>query len=96
METSGLKKFAQAARRQLLEEVAARMEQVLQTDSIEIREKEAYLFIQKYATRWGGNPIEYDKAMMALWSGNPGDAVASQLLLRRGTVIIPLLLYGSN
>ncbi|MHA1745145.1 MAG: THUMP domain-containing protein [Promethearchaeota archaeon] len=63
---------------------------------IEIREKEAYLFIQKYATRWGGNPIEYDKAMVALWSGNPGDAVASQLLLRRGTVIIPLLLYGSG
>jgi hypothetical protein len=63
---------------------------------IEIREKEAYLFIQKYATRWGGNPIEHDKAMMALWSGNSGDAVASQLLLRRGTAIIPLLLYGSK
>jgi len=34
-----LKKFAQEARRQLLEQVAARVEQVLRTDSIEIREK---------------------------------------------------------
>jgi hypothetical protein len=39
MNTTKLKKFAQAARRQLLEQVAARMEQVLRTDSIEIREK---------------------------------------------------------
>ena len=40
MDTSALKKFAQAARRQLLEQVAARMEQVLGSDSVEIREKE--------------------------------------------------------
>ncbi len=40
MDTGALKKFAQAARRQLIEQVAARMEQVLQTDSVEIREKE--------------------------------------------------------
>ena len=40
MDTSALKKFAQAARRQLLGEVAARMELVLQSDSVEIREKE--------------------------------------------------------
>jgi type II restriction/modification system DNA methylase subunit YeeA len=34
-----LKNFAQNARRQLREQVAARMEQVLQTDSVEIREQ---------------------------------------------------------
>lgn len=39
MDTTKLKKFAQAARRQLLEQVSARMEQVLRTDSVEIREK---------------------------------------------------------
>ena len=39
MDTGALKKFAQEARRQLLEQVAARMEQVLQVDSVEIREK---------------------------------------------------------
>lgn len=39
MDTTSLKKFAQGARRQLLEQVSARMEQVLRTDSVEIREK---------------------------------------------------------
>jgi type II restriction/modification system DNA methylase subunit YeeA len=39
MNTTKLKKFAQGARRQLLEQVAARLEQVLRSDSVEIREK---------------------------------------------------------
>jgi hypothetical protein len=39
MDTTKLKKFAQGARRQLLEQVAARLEQVLRSDSVEIREK---------------------------------------------------------
>ena len=39
MDTSHLKKFAQAARRQLREQVAARLEQVLRTDSAELREQ---------------------------------------------------------
>ncbi|MCJ7529877.1 MAG: BREX-1 system adenine-specific DNA-methyltransferase PglX [Anaerolineales bacterium] len=39
--TGDLKRFAQAARRQLREQVAGRLEQVLRTDSAELREKEA-------------------------------------------------------
>ena len=39
MNTGKLKKFAQAARRKLQEQVAARMEYVLTTDSAELREK---------------------------------------------------------
>ena len=39
METGALKRFAQAARRQLLEQVATRLEQVLRSDSVEVREK---------------------------------------------------------
>ena len=39
--TADLKKFAQSARRQLREQVAGRLEQVLKTDSVEIRQKEA-------------------------------------------------------
>ena len=41
MDTNTLKKFAQATRRQLIAAVATRLEQVLRTDSAEIREKEA-------------------------------------------------------
>jgi len=40
MNTTGLKKFAQAARRQLLEQVEARLKLVLQSDSAELRERE--------------------------------------------------------
>ena len=40
MNTTGLKKFAQAARRQLLEQVGARLKLVLQSDSAELRERE--------------------------------------------------------
>ena len=40
MDTSALKKFAQEARRQLITQVTARMDQVLSMDSAEIREKE--------------------------------------------------------
>ena len=43
METGPLKKFAQNARRQLMEQVAARLELVLHIDSAELREKEAAL-----------------------------------------------------
>ncbi len=43
MSNVDLKKFAQAARRQLREQVAGRLEQVLRTDSAALREKEAAL-----------------------------------------------------
>jgi type II restriction/modification system DNA methylase subunit YeeA len=41
--TANLKKFAQGARRQLREQVAGRLEQVLRSDNVELREKEAAL-----------------------------------------------------
>jgi hypothetical protein len=48
MNTKSLEKFAQNARRQLLDQVAARLDQVLQPNSIEIREiPDAVLELQK-------------------------------------------------
>jgi len=50
--TTDLKKFAQAARRQLRDEVARRLEQVLHTDSAELREKkQAIRELQDQITR---------------------------------------------
>ncbi len=43
MDTAVLKKFAQAARRQLIEQIAAKLEFVLHTDSAELRGKEKAL-----------------------------------------------------
>ncbi|NOQ46264.1 MAG: hypothetical protein GQ559_06285 [Desulfobulbaceae bacterium] len=39
MNTTELKQFAQTARRQLIEQVGARLDLVLQTDSAELREQ---------------------------------------------------------
>ena len=39
MDTKALERFAKAARRQLLNEVSSKLEQVLSTDSAELREK---------------------------------------------------------
>jgi type II restriction/modification system DNA methylase subunit YeeA len=39
METGSLKKFARSARRQLMEQVKAKLDQILTTDSVEVREK---------------------------------------------------------
>ncbi len=41
IDTAALKKFAQAARRQLREQIAAQLDRVLKSDSAELREKEA-------------------------------------------------------
>jgi len=40
LDTNALKRFAQEARRQLMSQVGARLEQVLRSDSVEVREKE--------------------------------------------------------
>ena len=43
MDTPSLKPFAQEARRQLLDQVSARLEQVLRVDTVELREKKQTL-----------------------------------------------------
>jgi tRNA uracil 4-sulfurtransferase len=68
----------------------------MKTIYIEIRTKEAYIYAHKVPTIWGGNPIEHDKAMFAIFEGNTEDLIAAQLLIRRGTVIIPLILKSNT
>jgi len=63
---------------------------------IEVREKYAYIYTEKIPTIWGGNPIETDKAILALFHGKKGENVASQLLLRRGAIVEPVLIYADS
>ena len=63
---------------------------------IEVREKYAYIYTEKVPTIWGGNPIETDKAILALFHGKKGENVASQLMLRRGAIIEPVLIYADS
>lgn len=76
--------------------IKVNLKQPQKTIYLEIKEKEAYLFGDIYYSAWGGNPIETDKAMFALWNGNFGELSASFLLTRRGTVVIPLVIYNSE
>jgi len=63
---------------------------------IEVREKFAYIYTEKIPTIWGGNPIETDKAILALFNGKKGENVASQLMLRRGAIVEPVLIYAES
>jgi len=63
---------------------------------IEVREKYAYIYTEKVPTIWGGNPIETDKAILALFHGKKGENVASQLMLRRGAIVEPVLIYAES
>ncbi len=63
---------------------------------IEVREKHAYIYTEKIPTIWGGNPIETDKAILALFHGKKGENVASQLMLRRGAIIEPVLIFADS
>ena len=63
---------------------------------IEVREKHAYIYTEKIPTIWGGNPIETDKAILALFNGKKGENVASQLMLRRGAIVEPVLIYADS
>jgi adenylyl- and sulfurtransferase ThiI len=63
---------------------------------IEVREKNAYIYTEKIHTIWGGNPIETDKAILALFHGKKGENVASQLLLRRGAIVEPVLIFADS
>jgi len=46
---------------------------------LEIRQDIAFLYTEEQYTNWGGNPIEFDKAMFALDFGKEKDLVAMQL-----------------
>ncbi len=63
---------------------------------IEVREKYAYIYTEKIPTIWGGNPIETDKPILALLQGKKGENVAIQLMVRRGAIVEPVLIFADS
>ncbi len=61
---------------------------------IEIRQQQAYFYTQMIPTIWGGNPIEGDKPIIALWQDSLPSAMASMLMLRRGAIPIPVVMLS--
>jgi tRNA uracil 4-sulfurtransferase len=58
---------------------------------IEIREKGTYIFHKKIPTLWAGFPTETNKALLYNWTGHPYDRLATQLLVRRGSIVTPII-----
>jgi hypothetical protein len=61
MNTNTLKKFAQEARKKLIAQIGARLEYVLRTDSIELREKEAQIKRLKEEISMSSKALVIDK-----------------------------------
>jgi hypothetical protein len=61
MNTNQLKKFAQQARKKLLEQIGAKLEFVLNNDTPELREKSSQINLLKDAISKAGKPQLIDK-----------------------------------
>ncbi|XEO76516.1 tRNA sulfurtransferase [Candidatus Lokiarchaeum ossiferum] len=77
-------------------EIFVKMKNPTKTIYIEVREAATYFFSKKINTIWGGNPIEIDKPVIALWRGDFNDTVAAQLMLRRGSIIFPIIFFDEK
>lgn len=77
-------------------DIFVKMKNPKKTIYIEVRENATYLFSTKMNTIWGGNPIEIDKPVIALWRGDFDDSSAAQLMLRRGSIIFPIIFLDES
>ncbi len=101
MNTNGLKKFAQEARRKLLEQVSSRLEYVLNTDTPELREKRVQVEKLREEIRLSSREQVIDKVsytwfnrFMALrfMDANDYQPIGVRVLTPRDGYIIPELL----
>jgi len=58
---------------------------------IEVRDNFSYIYTEILESPWGGLPIEPNKKTLTLDVGRPEDLLGGFLLMRRGTVIFPVL-----
>lgn len=58
---------------------------------IEVRDEFSYIFSQIFRNNWGGLPIESSKRVVVMDIGRMNDIIAGFLIMRRGSVIYPVL-----
>ena len=61
--------------------------------SIEIREKGVYIYAFSIPTLFAGFPIETKNSMLCLWDNGVIDLVAAMMLVRRGSVVSPVIFH---
>lgn len=59
--------------------------------SIEIREKGVYIYAFSIPTLFAGFPIETKNSLLCLWDNGAFDLVAAMMLVRRGSVVSPVI-----
>ncbi len=59
--------------------------------SIEIREKGVYIYAFTIPTLFAGFPIETKNSLLCLWDNGAFDLVAAMMLVRRGSVVSPVI-----
>lgn len=61
--------------------------------SIEIREKGVYLYAFSIPTLFAGFPIETKNSLLCLWDDVAFDLIAAMMLVRRGSVVSPVIFH---
>ena len=64
--------------------------------SIEIREKGVYIYAFSIPTLFAGFPIETKNSMLCLWDNVAYDLIAAMMLVRRGSVVSPVIFHREN
>jgi len=64
--------------------------------SIEIREKGVYIYAFSIPTLFAGFPIETKNSLLCLWDNGTFDLVAAMMLVRRGSVVSPVIFNREN
>jgi len=61
--------------------------------SIEIREKGVYIYAFSIPTLFAGFPIETKNSLLCLWDDVTFDLIAAMMLVRRGSVVSPVIFH---
>ena len=64
--------------------------------NIEIREKGVYIYAFSIPTLFAGFPIETKNSLLCLWDNGIFDLVAAMMLVRRGSVVSPVIFHREN
>ncbi len=60
---------------------------------IEIREKGVYIYAFSIPTLFAGFPIETKNSLLCLWNNGVFDLVAAMMLIRRGSIVSPVIFH---
>ena len=64
--------------------------------NIEIREKGVYIYAFSIPTLFAGFPIETKNSLLCLWDDVAFDLIAAMMLVRRGSVVSPVIFHREN